>query len=442
MIMNKIQRVGYIVFLVSFLFAGGIVHNTNHSADFIRTLNRNASTDVDAAYFNPAGLVKLNDGFHLYLSNQTVWQTRTVETEFPKYNENTFTGETFVPSFPNIYFVKKSGKMAFSGGFMPIGGGGSADFPNGLPSFDYELAKLVGFSASVLIDKGLDPDLADSVGTFTGYSVESGFVGSSVYFAGQGNVSMAFGNMLSIAVGIRYLYALNTYEGSLENSILIAENGNIEGFIPDITVDSKRTGSAFTPIISLYLSPSSLFGLSFRFEPTTKLEVLAETKEDGTIVLGEPGMFPDGESYREDIPGQLACGLNLMLKDNILIATSFNYYLNSQVNWDGDEEFVENGFEVGAGIDYGLNDNLAVSAGFLRAVGGANDQYQTDLSYSLTSSTVAGGFKYRFNPKAVISVGVSNTLYDQGQNDDVGTDFEERYDKTALDIALGLQYSF
>jgi hypothetical protein len=41
--------------LMNTAFAGGILTNTNQSAQFVRMLSRNASTDLDAVYFNPAG---------------------------------------------------------------------------------------------------------------------------------------------------------------------------------------------------------------------------------------------------------------------------------------------------------------------------------------------------------------------------------------------------
>ena len=45
-------------------FAGGILTNTNQSAQFARMLSRNASIDLDAVYFNPAGLTQLQNGFY------------------------------------------------------------------------------------------------------------------------------------------------------------------------------------------------------------------------------------------------------------------------------------------------------------------------------------------------------------------------------------------
>jgi len=80
--------------------AGGIVHNSNQSASFIRMPARDASLGLDAVYYNPAGLVWLNDGFHLSLNNQYVTQTRTIGTTYPGLNRSEFTGEVVAPFFP------------------------------------------------------------------------------------------------------------------------------------------------------------------------------------------------------------------------------------------------------------------------------------------------------------------------------------------------------
>lgn len=70
--------------------AGGIVHNTNQSASFIRMPVRDASLGLDAVYYNPAGLVYLNDGFHISLNNQYITQTRNIKTTFPGLSRSEF----------------------------------------------------------------------------------------------------------------------------------------------------------------------------------------------------------------------------------------------------------------------------------------------------------------------------------------------------------------
>ncbi|GAG74885.1 unnamed protein product, partial [marine sediment metagenome] len=61
--------VGLTVFSASPLFAGGIDSKTAWSAEYIRTFNRNAATDsADAAAYNPAGVMKMEDGVYGSLS--------------------------------------------------------------------------------------------------------------------------------------------------------------------------------------------------------------------------------------------------------------------------------------------------------------------------------------------------------------------------------------
>ncbi len=61
--------------------------NTNQSSSYIRMPARNASLGIDAAYYNPAGLVQLSDGFQLSLNNQSVFQTRTIDNSFALLND-------------------------------------------------------------------------------------------------------------------------------------------------------------------------------------------------------------------------------------------------------------------------------------------------------------------------------------------------------------------
>ncbi|MDX9855184.1 MAG: aromatic hydrocarbon degradation protein, partial [Tenuifilaceae bacterium] len=83
--MNKFLRSLVLVALVSpsVAFAGGIVTNANQSAAYIRMLARDASTSIDAVYFNPAGVTKLNNGFHISITNQSIFQKKTIENKYP-----------------------------------------------------------------------------------------------------------------------------------------------------------------------------------------------------------------------------------------------------------------------------------------------------------------------------------------------------------------------
>jgi long-chain fatty acid transport protein len=195
------------------LLAGGLVTNTNQSASWVRMPSRNATTEIDAVYNNPAGLMKMENGFHFSLNNQTIWQNRTITSSYPYLNNGTYKGTVFAPLFPSIYAAFKLNKFAFSFGFMPIGGGGGATYDAGLPSFEMDIADLV-------------PKTASLFGT-TEYDADISFEGSSVFFGYQANVSYKINDIISVAAGIRMVTAKNTYTGYLRD---ISINPNYPAF--------------------------------------------------------------------------------------------------------------------------------------------------------------------------------------------------------------------
>jgi long-subunit fatty acid transport protein len=99
--------------------------------------------------------------------------------------------------------VYKLDKLAFSAGFVPIGGGGGATYEDGLPSFEMGQSDLV-------------PALATKMGA-TAYKMDVYFKGTSIFFGFQGAVSYKINDWLSVAAGARYIAAKNTYEGYLKD---------------------------------------------------------------------------------------------------------------------------------------------------------------------------------------------------------------------------------
>lgn len=194
------------LFITGSLLAGGLVTNNNQSAMFTRLQNRNASTGIDAVYFNPAGVSRLGEGFFVSVNNQTITQTQKVKSNYQFLNgqPREYIGDVKAPVFPGVYVVYNTGKLSFSAGFNPIGGGGGAEYKTGLPSFETMVANI-------------PPSLSSQGIPTTGYSADIFFKGSSVYFGYQFNVGYKITDMLSVAVGARFVSAKNTYEGYLKN---------------------------------------------------------------------------------------------------------------------------------------------------------------------------------------------------------------------------------
>ena len=72
---NKIILLAISIFSTLFIaeiYAGSIDYLSNQSAEYIRTFSRNASTDADAVYYNPAGTALMGEGLFIDISNQIV----------------------------------------------------------------------------------------------------------------------------------------------------------------------------------------------------------------------------------------------------------------------------------------------------------------------------------------------------------------------------------
>ncbi|MDD3893186.1 MAG: aromatic hydrocarbon degradation protein [Bacteroidales bacterium] len=193
-------------FLPATLYAGGIVTNTNQSASFIRMPAQDATISIEGVYYNPAGLVHLDNGFHVSVNSQTIMQTREISSTFPM-NQQNFQGDVFAPVFPTFYAVYKKDKVAYSLGVNPIGGGGSAKFESGLPSFEQMVAVLpLSLSASGI--------------PTSQYSMSSSFNGNSLNWGFQFNASYALTDMISLSLGFRYVIANNNYEGYLKDIMI------------------------------------------------------------------------------------------------------------------------------------------------------------------------------------------------------------------------------
>jgi long-subunit fatty acid transport protein len=508
------------------VIAGGIITNTNQSAMYTRMQIRDATLGIDAVYFNPAGLTLLpNDGFYLSLNNQTLGQTRTVNTDYEYLNQSEYIGKVSAPFFPGIYAAWKSGNMTVSAGFNPIGGGGGAAYDKGLPSFEYSPSDLV-------------PGLQQSGMDARSYRLNASFEGTSVFFGYQANFSYQINDFISVAIGGRFVTAKETYKGHLRdiqlnlgglwmpasgyfnsiaegtgaaaesmqqlvdggagamtlaqaeaNSVITAEQrAQLEAgltamgadpssltieqgqtvyaqaeataagtayLLGDQEVEAEKTASGITPVISVNISPTEKMNIALKYEFNTKLEFTNKTTSDVTTGFDENGapvtMFPDGAKSRLDIPAQLAIGITYQLMDPLLISTGFHYYFDENADWNDREKSLDgNAIELGLGLEYVLSEKFLVSAGYLYTKSGATGEYQTDLSYSLPSNSVGGGFAYQVLPLLEVNLGGSYTMYQTGDktfnHDLAGSGFlvpvTETFDKDVWIVSLGLNFNF
>ncbi|MGB4705321.1 MAG: hypothetical protein WBI18_09665 [Candidatus Saccharicenans sp.] len=439
--MKKAWFVAGILVLLAVSATAGIVTNYNQSASYIRLLSRNAALDLDAVFYNPAGLVKLSDGFHLSLHNQFISQDKKINNGFPLLNAHDYLGEVRVPLFPDLYAVYKKGNLAVSFGVGPNAGGGTADFKQGLPSFE------IPFSM-------LPPLLSNMDIPTSGYDVDIVFKGKSVFMGYQLNFSYAISPSFSFGLGGRLIQATNKYEGSIKDVML-----NIAGswqsaydfftfngyyyyaaMVADKEVDVKQTGSGFTPILSLCFTPNESLALTLKYEFKTKLELTNKTTKDDT------GMFPDGAKFRNDIPAILSAGLRYSMTPVFRSYLSFNYYFDKNANWEGAEQFVNhNSYELGLGLEYDLSSMVTVSAGYLRTQFDLAPEFQDDINHELSSDSVGGGLKLNLTDKLSLEIGglyVFYKKYEKTDSNGMVPAFPVTFNRTTFDAAVGINYRF
>jgi long-subunit fatty acid transport protein len=528
------------------VLAGGIVTNTNQSAAFVRMPAQDAAIGIHAAYHNPAGLTKLAEGFHLQLNNQSIFQTKEIESTYEPLNNKTYVGDVKAPLFPSFYAAYKTGKMAFSLGFNPIGGGGGAEYKTGLPSFEQAVSSI--------------PASLTAAGIPTNeYSADIYFSGSSVYWGLQFGISYEVNEMISLYAGARYIMAKNTYEGHIHGIMinpikdlralgqpnytgtmvsatqfftdlseastaasgsaasgatgmqpLIAggagdltfaqaegagiitstqraqmEGGLLAFGVPqasinamtltiaqgtytsisnqyasaatvatynaaatkDMDVDAEQTGNTIAPILGAHLTlMEGALNIGLKYEFKTPLELTNATVIDGT------GMFPDGHVSPNEMPSLLSVGVDYKIMDNLSLAVGYHQYFDKSAKYgktDATGAYItnetlmdNNNWELAVGLEYAVNDNFLLSGGWLKTSTGVTLAYQTDMSYSLNTNTIALGGKISLSPAMAIDLGVMKTFYEDGEKDFTEPmAYKELYRKKTFTAGIGFSYT-
>jgi long-chain fatty acid transport protein len=413
---------------------GSIVTNTNQSAIYIRYLARGASTDIDAVYYNPAGTTKLSDGFHIAIHNQSLFQEKTVINAFPYLNDDTYIGEVKVPFFPTFFAVYKVSNLAISFGFGPNAGGGSADYATGLPSFEIPIS-------AVPLMLSMPPYNLP----ITGYDADIAFKGTSIYYGFQLNVSYAVMDFISVGAGMRYISAINTYEGHIKNIMLNYGGMMVPGttFDPQLgnkEVDAKQTGSGFTPILSLHLNPIDELNIGVRYELNTKLELENETTVDDT------GLFPNGGLTNNDIPAIFSVGAEYEVIPSLRVAATYNLFFDKNANWDGAELLVNNNtYDLGFGVELDVTENILISGGYLLTKMDVMDAYQTDMTHEISSQSIGFGGRISLG-RLDVDLGGLFLMYDKDVKNILSYasmglgSYQQSYERTTWGFTVGLGY--
>ncbi|WP_289124338.1 hypothetical protein [uncultured Bacteroides sp.] len=443
--MRKFSLISFMMLIVSTsTFAGGLLTNTNQHAAFLRMLSRGATTEIDGALSNPAGLAFLpNDGFHMSLSIQSAFQTRNIDASCEGLGLNKYyEGKASAPVIPSLFAAYKMGDWTISGFFGITGGGGKASFDDGLPMFD---AMVIG---------GLGAQKIPS----NAYSLKSYMDGKQYIYSVQLGLTYKITEWLSAFAGGRMNYFTGGYQGALKASAAVDLPSPAGGTIPvgteliGIDLDCDQTGWGFTPVIGLDAKWGKL-NIGAKYEFMTNLNIENSTKANSLRMIGaaetELADYKHGVNTPNDIPSMLSIAASYEFLPVLRASVEYHFFDDKSAGMaGGKQKYLTKGTnEYLAGIEWDVTKHLTLSCGGQITDYGLSDNYQSDTSFSCDSYTLGFGAKLNLTERAALNVGYMWTTYDdytkKSQNyNNTGLSGTNIYSRTNKVFGASINYRF
>ncbi|MGW8287648.1 MAG: OmpP1/FadL family transporter [Desulfobulbales bacterium] len=414
-------------------FAGAIDNKTNWSAEYIRTLNRNAATDyADIAAYNPAGTVKLSEGFILNGSVQFLSKKYENNLSLPSGVLNLESDE---PSFiPGIFGVYNKGKWSLYGAFSNYGGGGKVDFSQGNLRTTQIGGLVKGMSLPFCPQGSGGACVSFNPTDLNGQQInaESHYLG---YTLGAG---YEVNDMLSFSVGLRYINVTIEANGS----VTLLDAAFTNPYV--LSVIYEQDGDGWGGIFGANIAPNDKLNIGMRYETKTKIDLKATVPAGvGANVLAHPLIdIVDGVSKPRDLPAILALGLSYRLTPKLRAEIDLTYYFNKDADWGGFEKGVDNGYDTGITFEYIFTDQITASIGYMHTELGVNPQDMLPENPELNVETIGGGIAYAFNEKFHTNFSIGNSFYGNDSFVDPLTNIPVEYKKNVFFVALGVEYRF
>ena len=434
--------------------AGGLMTNTNYHIAFDRMFARGATTEIDAAYSNPAGLAWGHEGFQLSLNFQKPWQNRDI-----KLGNTTYEGVASAPIVPALFAAYKKDRIALSAMIGIVGSGGFVKYDQGVPQYNVMVQSLM---SSIIPQLNQLP----GINIPSNYALNSEMKGKQYIYGGQLNFTYKILDCLSAAVGIRANYYDGYYRGHV-----IADAQNEYGQLAKLLLDVDQKGWGFTPLVSINYHKGPLT-LSARYEFRTKLNpenstnVLDAGLGNGLVakvaavpvygeatlikikealapqLAGATAAFQDGVCTRYDMPALLAVAAGYEFTPKLRAALEYHFFddKNAKMANNRQEELTHGTHEILAGIEYDINEKFTISCGGQRTDYGLSDGYQQDTSFACDSYSLGLGGAWNINEKVRLNASYFCTLYSDYNKQAVFG--QEIYSRTNHVIGVGIDYKF
>jgi len=381
-------------------YAASIDHIQTYTPEYLGNQSQNGMINKSSVYYNPAGLVHLDNGTYFHIGAQLA-----VGHEKMDYNGKEYKADLlqYIPTLA-LYSVRDERTIFWT--FGGLGGGGDLEYKDGVAGTAVVpdlLNSIVGSTPSL-------PDILKGLNfTDNGSSAE----GKSLY--GQTTIGRAWkiNDKLSMSIAGRAVLGMKKLKGDIN----VKSNSP---YVNDIhaDMDSDRTAWGLGAQIGFNYKATDRLNLAMRYDSRVKLNFKAsgdENKAELPLNLGNvhfSDFYPEykpGTKTRRDLPAILALGASYKVTDKWTTAISGNYYFNKDAKMDrvagtvalnnglklkGIEPEYDNGWEIALGNEYKLNEKWTLLGSVNYAHTGAKASSYDDIEFALDSVTVGTGLKY------------------------------------------------
>jgi long-chain fatty acid transport protein len=415
----------FFLFGASPVFAGGIENKPNFSAEWIRTLNRNAAFDsADCAVYNPAGTSRMPEGFYVNLAGQYAI----------KEYSNSFGGTTYESDTPDmvpgLFALYRKDRWSLFGAFTIPVGGGKVEFEQGSVT---SLMLARGFQAGANAAIDANPAIPGPAPKTAFYydSINHYIEGESYYYGITLGGSYALNDMVSVSMGARYADAQISRKGHARVS------GSPVATAQTAFLDYEETDSGVCGIVGLNIAATDRLNLGFRYESKTRIDLKTDVKKD------DLGLLVNGATRKRDIPALFAAGLSYQLTPRLRAETGLTYYFNKQADWDDNPITTQNetdrgnGYDLGIAFEYECTPRFKWSVGYMYTETKIHPDNMSIEAPELDGHSVGGGVAWSPADRWSLNAGLMKTFYQ-----DETTTNGIKLEKSLWIMALGIQYKF
>lgn len=409
------------LFFVEAAIAGGIVNKQNLSADYMRTLNRHAATDyADIATYNPAGIMKMEDG--LYTKLDVMYYAKDYSNTVPGYGK---LGQDEPSIIPALFTTYKKNRWGGFFTFTVPAGGGTLDFSNG-NARTVQLGTRVSESLNGIL--GSNYDDVDPGKLEVKQSSVLGFTLGVTY---------AINDHWSLAAGTRFSTGTREFDG---NATIRSSTG--EGASQTLSLNLEEDADGWAGILGVNFAPNEKLNTAVTFISNTEMEYEMNVKKDtlilGAVSLAEAIGFADGSKRRIDIPGLLGFGISYRFLPALKVDMNYTCYLEKDADIDT-YEGEGNSWDLGVSAEYAFTPEWKASIGYLHTKIEVDDNQQINEPEEpkLSANSIGGGVVWKAMEDMDITLAVLHSMYDKVTDNQGIT-----YDKSVTNVSVGVQYRF